>query len=167
MRKLLTLCALLILSACGFSPMYGNMGDSAIGAEDHLSFVAIANIPDREGVYLRNALIDRFHRNGPPIRNAYTLYVESLEETKRNLDITKSSDATRGQLIISAHISLQDNVTKETLLDRNIQSVTSYNILGSEFATRISEDNTRTNALDNLARQVEMHLNLYFKHQSD
>ena len=145
--------------------MYGNMDNDALGGEDFLSYVAIANIPDREGVYLRNALIDRFHRNGSPLRNAYTLSIQNLQESRRNLDITKSSDATRAQLIVSANIKLHDNITGEVLLDRNLQNIASYNILGSEFATRISRENTRLNALDGLARQIEMQLGLYFKRQ--
>ena len=38
-------------------------------------------------------------------------------------------------------------------------------ILGSEFATRVTEDNARQNALDDIARQVEMQLNLFFKRE--
>ncbi len=163
MKKLLSLSALLLLTACGFTPLYGNVGGDAIGTEDYLSYVAIDNIPDREGVYLRNALIDRFHRNGAPIRNAYLLNIREITEDKRGLDITKSSDATRGQLIISANVELRDNINGEIVFRRNLQSVTSYNILSSEFATRISEDNTRMNALDNLAEQIELQLTLYFK----
>lgn len=166
MRILLLLPIFLTLSACGFSPMYGTLGkDRSLGSENYMSYVAIANIPDREGQFLRNALIDRLHRNGTPIREAYTLYVENLEQSKRDLDITKNSNATRAQLLLSANIMLRDNVTGETLLERNVQSITSYNILGSEFATRISEDNTRLNALDDLARQIELQLNLYFNAQ--
>jgi LPS-assembly lipoprotein len=43
--------------------------------------------------------------------------------------------------------------------------ITSYNVLGNEFATRVTEDNARTNALDELARQAEMHTGLYFRRQ--
>lgn len=163
--RILSLLSLLILAACGFSPMYGNMNDNALGTEDFLSYVAIDNIPDRDGVYLRNALIDRFHRNGSPVRNAYTLRVINMDEKRRDLDITKSSNATRAQLIITATIELKDNVTGQAVLARNLQSITSYNILGSEFATRISRESSRENALDGLAQQIETHISLYFKRQ--
>ena len=83
--RILSLLSLLILAACGFSPMYGNMNDNALGTEDFLSYVAIDNIPDRDGVYLRNALIDRFHRNGSPVRNAYTLRVINMRSEERRV----------------------------------------------------------------------------------
>src|SRR5690606_16052602 len=53
--------ATLVLAACGFSPVYGTLGQGqSAAAEAYLSQVSIDNIPDREGQYLRNALIDRF-----------------------------------------------------------------------------------------------------------
>ena len=123
----------------------------------------IGNIPDREGQYLRNALIDRFYRSGRPVNAAYDLDIDRITETLVDLDITKSSDATRGQLKVQTRLKLIGRASGSVVLERDVRSITSYNILGSEFATRVTEDNARTNALDDLARQIEMQLNLYFK----
>ena len=60
-------------------------------------------------------------------------------------------------------MTLSDYETREVLLERNIHALSSYNILGSEFATRVSEQNTRENVLNDLARQIENHTVLYFK----
>lgn len=157
------LLVILLVSACGFHPVYGVNKYTAVGGETKLAQTYIDNIPDREGLYLRNALIDRFYRDGRPINPAYTLKVEPVREYLVDLDITKSDDATRGQLRLTTTIVLVDDKTGEVLLNRGLQSITSYNILGSEFATRVSEDNTRLNALDDLARQIEQQLALYFK----
>ena len=163
MKYFLTVFSLFVLAACGFQPVYGVNKYTATGTEDYLARIDIANIPDREGQYLRNALIDRFYRDGRPADPLYRLSVRPVHETLVDLDITKSSDATRGQLRLDTGMSLTDARTGEILLERNLRSVTSYNILGSEFATRVSEDNARTNALDDIARQIELQLNLYFK----
>ena len=50
----------------------------------------------------------------------------------------------------------------EALLKRSLSAVTSYNILDSQFTTRVAEDAARRQALDDLARQIETHLLLYF-----
>ena len=158
------LLSLSLLAACGFSPVYGNLGsDKDYGQEDLLSYVAIAEIKDREGQFLRNALIDRFYRHGRPTNPQFNLVISEIVETLRDLDITESSDATRGQLKLTTTMQLLDAKTGEELIARKLRSTTSYNILSSEFTNRVSEQNTRENALNDLARQIELQLNLYFK----
>ena len=163
MKNLILIFSLFILAACGFEPMYGRNIDERVGVENRLAKVQINNIPNREGQYLRNALIDRFYRAGRPDAAVYVLSVEPIIENLVDLDITKNSDATRGQLLLESDMALSNAKTGEVLLQRDLRAITSYNILGSEFATRVSEENARTNALEDLARQIELQLNLYFK----
>ncbi|MCB1532241.1 MAG: hypothetical protein KDJ35_05160 [Alphaproteobacteria bacterium] len=163
MRFLVALSFVLFLTACGFQPMYGKNKYTAIGVEEKLALVQIENIPDREGQYLRNELIDRFYRSGRPDNSRFSLQVRPVKENLIELDITTESDSTRGQLKMSSGFMLRDLKTNEVVLTRTIQAITSYNILSSEFSTRVSEDNARLNALQDLSRQIEQQLNLYFK----
>jgi len=163
MKRILPLIAILFLAACGFQPMYGKNQYEAVGVENRLALVNIANIPDREGQILRNHLIDQFYRSGRPDTPLYHLYVEPLRETIRDLDITATSDATRGQLRLDTRIHLTDKKTSKEVLVRNIRAITSFNILPSEFTNRVSEQNARENAIRDLAGQIERQLNLYFK----
>ena len=153
------------LAACGFEPMYGNAPttESSAVVSSELEQVSILNIPDREGQFLRNALIDRFYRTGRPVNPQYKLVVDKINETTTDLDITKSSDATRGQLKLVTSMRLESIETGKTLLTRRLTSIGSYNILGSEFANRVTEQNTRENALNDLARQIELQIGLYLK----
>lgn len=162
---LLLLISSLFLPSCGFHPQYGVNKYTSHGAEEHLALVHIEGIPDREGQYLRNALIDRFYRDGRPDKVAYMLNVEDIKESLIDLDITKDSDSTRGQLRLSTRMKLHKATSGELLLDRNLHAVTSYNILGSEFANRVAEQNARENALDDLAGQIELQIVLYLKRQ--
>ncbi len=166
-NKVLVLSAVLALTSCGFEPMYGNVRfneptpqEAAIEAQ--LENIAIGNIPDREGQILRNALIDRFYRNGRPQNPSYTVEIAKVRETTTDLDITKESDTTRAQLRLDVILALKDN-QGNTVLTRDLTSIGSYNILTSEFATRVSEDNMRENALNDLARQIELQVVLYLK----
>lgn len=146
------------LSACGFSPVY-NRGGQALPA---FGQIHIDGIPDREGQYLRNALMDRLYRGGRPADPVYTLKLSRIEEHKSELDVTKGSDATRAQLRLSAKMRLVDNASGKTVMQRDLSSTASYNILQSQFTTRVSEQNTRENVLDDLARQAETQLALFF-----
>lgn len=165
-RLLLVFAAVLPLSGCGFAPMYGDHAAPAGAANGAsaatLSNIVISNIPDRSGVYLRNALIDRFYTNGYPVNPAFTLSVEPVKEVQRDLDLTKSSEATRNQLTLSTTLKLYDaeDPTKPVLV-RPLSSINSYNVLESEFATRVTEDSARLSGLNDLARQIELNIVLY------
>lgn len=161
----LALFVLLSLSACGFTPLYGTGGKAGAPVAADLGSVYIENIPDREGQYLRNALIDRFYLSGRPDNAFYSLTVAPVQESLTDLDITKSSDATRAQLRLATVMILRDRGAGQILLERKLTSITSYNVLQSQFTTRVSESNARQNALDDLARQVEQQLALYFRRQ--
>ncbi len=165
--------SVLLLSGCGFQPVYGThrAAPSVAGAIPSqipsqttaraLSQIDIAIIPDRAGQMLRNDLIDRLYRGGYPANPVATLHIRKLEERKTELDLTKSSEATRAQLRISTKMKLIDSAG-QILLDRDLSTITSYNVLGSEFATRVSEEDARQNAIHDLARQVELNLSLYY-----
>ena len=150
------------LSACGFTPVYGDLSGIGYGNEDLMAYVQVANIPEREGQMLRNVLLDRINRKGYALDPHYRIEMSSLEESKTDLDITKDSDSTRGQLRLESMMTLRDVVSKEVLMRRGLYAITSYNILASEFSTRVTEQNARENAIIDLANQVEMQLNLYF-----
>lgn len=164
MKFLLTAFALLTLAACGFTPMYGSAaGSLGVSATEGLDHVEIAVIPDQSGVFIRNILTDHFYRDGYPSSPTHKLLVEKLDESIYNLDITRDSEATRKQIRITAVMTLQDNTTGAAVLTRSLIATTSYNVLGSQFTTRISESDAREAALADLARQIESQTALYFK----
>ena len=151
----------LTLSSCGFHPVHGKFSNDAGSTS---APVSIAIIPDREGQFLRNELIDRLHSDGKPSQTQYRLTIEKIHESDKELAITKSSEATRAQLRLKTRMILTDHTGKDVLL-RDLQAVTSYNVLKSEFATRVAENTARENALRDLARQTETQLNLFLNRQ--
>ncbi len=157
------LCAL-FLTACGFQPMYGELGaQKDVSVTAALNDIYIANIPEWEGQYLRNELIDRMYKGGAPADPHYTLKLKPVKERITDLDITKTADATRAQLRLESKMALVDNTTGKAVLSRDLLALTSFNVLEGRFTTRVSERAARENALNDLARQVELQLTLYFK----
>ena len=169
--KIFTISSLIFLSACGFSPVYGTGSQSSetknIGANNEASIKANLNkiqiniIPNREGQYLRNALIDNFYFTGAPQNPSYTLRVNKINESRYDFDITQDSEATRRQIKLKTSYVLINNKNNKTLLARNITAYASYNVLESEFSTLVTEQNARDNTLDDLARQIERGITLY------
>ncbi len=166
MKKTLFLVGLcLSLSACGFTPMYGTkfQDSNIVDIRSELANIEIANISNYEGQYLRNALMDRFYTNARPMESRYVLRIAAIQERITNLDITINSNATRAQLHLNTKMSLTDKQSGEVVLERNLSSTSGYNILTSEFATRVSEKNMRKNTLNDLAHQIETQIGLYLK----
>lgn len=130
--------------------------------QSELNNIEIGNIPDQQGLQLRNHLIDRFYHNGRPQDAAYKLQFTPIMESKTDLDLTKNASVTRSQLSVATSMSLIDQKTGKSLLSRAFSSSASYDILDSRFTTRVSEDNAEQNAIEDLARQVEQQLVLYF-----
>jgi LPS-assembly lipoprotein len=125
--------------------------------------VEIANIPDQSGQYLRNALMDRLYSAGRPANPRYTLTIAPITESETDLDTTKSSTATRTQLRLTTTMTLTEIASGKTVLTRDLTAVNSYNVLQSQFTTRVTEQDARQNSLDNIARQAEAQLALYFR----
>jgi LPS-assembly lipoprotein len=161
----LCLCLALPVAGCGFTPMYADKTDTA-GAPGALavarSTIFIANIPDRNGQYLRNQLIDRLYLDGRPADPAYTLTVTNLQQTTTNLGIRRDATATRAMYELDASMTLKDNASGKILLQRNVRAVGGYNELDNQFATLVSRQNLRDNMLQELSDTIVSQLDLYF-----
>ena len=85
MKLILALIALFV-SACGFHPVYGVNNTPPSGLKKNWPKRKSAASPDREGQYLRNALIDRFYREGRPANPRYSLDIGTItERTKTSI----------------------------------------------------------------------------------
>ncbi len=131
-----------------------------------LSQIQIGLIPDQEGQMLRNKLMDRFYQEGIPNNSTYSLQITPIQEQLRDLDITITSDTTRSQMKLTSSLVLTDLSTNQVVLRRSLKALSIYNVLGSEFATRVTERNARENAIEDMARQIERALVLYFQTSS-
>ncbi len=163
--KFIFLLSSLFLSSCGFSPMYGtssNAGETNTKAA--FNQISIAIIPDREGQFLRNALIDRLYSQGEPSNPKYQLLIKEIDENVSDFDLTLESSATRRQLKLTSTMTLIDQATSKPVLSRPLLAITSHNVLDSEFSTLVTEQSARDAALNDMARQIERQLALYFSH---
>lgn len=163
--RLLVALSLLFVAGCGFTPMYGSgaTGSSGLSTTQGLDQIDIDLIPDESGVYVRNILIDQFYQGGYPSSPRFRLNVSTIQEQIAYLDITVDSESTRRQITVRSTLQLIDLSTGATVLSRNVSAISSYNVIGSQFTTRVSENDAREGALADLARQIETQVALYLK----
>lgn len=152
--------AAVLLSACGFQPIYGTSRSSDSPVAAALNQVTIANIPDRQGQILRNRLIDRFYHNGRPTDPTHTLSI-TITATEIDLAIQKDATASRRQLNLNADYRLTDQQGRE-VQSGTARSIVSYNKLQAQYGTLASRDNALDRALQEVAEQITNRVSLYF-----
>lgn len=119
MRLLLVIGLCFGMAACGFQATYAPQRHSDAGktaVSSQLADIAVDIIPNREGQYLRNRLIDRFYKNGYPAAPNYRLSVSPVRQNIIEIGIDKDSTASRAQLRVTVDFALYDNKTNQIVL---------------------------------------------------
>ena len=61
-------------------------------------------------------------------------------------------------------LKLKEISTGKILMSRELIAVASYDVLGNEYTTLVTQESVRDNAINDLAQQIETQLALYFAH---
>ena len=151
----------LALSACGFTPLYGDVDSQAMSSVDRMAAIQISPLPDRTGQQMHNLLRDRLNPIGQPREPIYALSLR-ISESRTELGIRKDETATRANLNLTVQFILKSIQTGQSLYSGQVISVSSYNILTSPFATVFSEADARARALRENADSIRNRLGIYF-----
>lgn len=135
-------CCGLLLAGCGYRPLYGERGAAGESVVEELAQVRIEAIPDRIGQQLYNLLRERLNPRGKPAAPKYALKV-TLTEQRENLFLEKDETATRANLTLKADFTLTRIEDEEIIIKGLSRSVSSYDILASQFASVVSEEDAR------------------------
>lgn len=153
------LVAALATSACGFRPLYGDRSAASISAPE-LAAIQIDIIPNREGQLVRNSLLDKMQPRGAAAKPLYRLSV-GIGTARESLGVRTDDTATRGSLTMSASYKLTELTSNKPLMTGNSRAVSSYNILDSDFANVISEnDAIRRTAVD-LSEEIKTRVAIF------
>ncbi|MBV6634063.1 MAG: hypothetical protein KI792_13635 [Alphaproteobacteria bacterium] len=165
-RVILLIPALILLASCGFQPVYGTAGRDGGGptVQEQFADVRVAPIADREGQMLRNALIDQIYVDGIPQSAKYELVVQ-LSFRQVAIDIDRDDSMTRSQLTGTATANLMSRSNGQRLWSTVSQSITTFNVLDSPFATVVSERTAREQAIDQISDELVVRLGAYFATQ--
>lgn len=158
------LAVALLLSACGFRPLYGERANSA-SAVQHMAAIEIAPIPERVGQELQNQLRVRLNPRGAPANTRYRLLTR-LREVRTDLAIRDDASATLANLQLIANYTLHDAATNNVLYSGQSRFTASYNLVRSQFATLVAEDDARSRAVEAISDDMRVRLGIYFDRQA-
>lgn len=162
-----------LLTGCGFRPLYQETGNVFADGQSRdigpqLGLIRVAPIQDRSGQLLRNNLLDLLNPAGEPRAPRYVL-IADLSESRQNLAVERTAFATRANLRLNTTFQLIDLKNREQVLESENETVSSFNILTSEFATTQNEANARKLGLRQLSflmrQKIAVELKRYLRDQ--
>lgn len=158
------------VGACGFRPLYRkNASDPGVTRE--LAQIKIMNVRaeeaeyDRLGQQMQNLLRRRLTPDGAPQRPRYLLESE-LRVSRARTGIQITEEATRARLTVNSEFMLKDAATKAILYRGTEQSVNSYNVADSQFATLSAEKDAASRAVREISDSIRIRLAIFFERQN-
>ena len=144
--RLLVRCMSLIIGAlcltsCGFRPQLGYVPTEG----SFLSLVDIPSIPDQQGQFLHNHLMNRF----PPQCDVplYRFHI-TLQSSQRGVGIERDSTSSREQILTSATYQLVEGKTKRVVGKGVCRASAYFNLSKTQvFQVVSSEKNASTQSL--------------------
>jgi len=159
------------LAACGFQPLYMKESpDSGVAVD--LTRIRVLNVQtavpefDRLGQILHGMLVQRLNPDGTRSETIYRLETDLYVRRERT-GIQITEEATRARLTISARFTLIAPGKGGTLYSGTEQSVNSYNIVDSQFATLSAENDAARRAIREISEAIRLRLGLYFQRQGN
>ena len=138
-----------LLASCGWTPLYADRETGP--ADEDLRAIRIAPIPERIGQRLAIALRTALNPAGEPTPHRYLLHT-TLQTVRADLGVQSQGLATRGKLDVSATYVLSEIRSGAQLLANTIHVAESFENLGNEYASVVTEDDARPRSVEELLR---------------
>ncbi len=150
----------LSLAGCGFTPLYGENGVAGgPGVVAELAHVSIRQLPDRQGMRLRQVLREQLQPRGQEGAAQYDLDV-ALTTRVEELGVRKDATASRANFILSASFYLNEG--GQRVYGDRVQSTVSYNILDDQYATVTAQADAEERAIREAGQAIKTRLAVYF-----
>ncbi len=162
-RAAVLAAAAISLAGCGFRPLYA-VGTTPDGMSSYFGQVYVDPIPGRQGVHLRNQLLDAMTPDGTPTNAAYNLNVQ-LSDTKEGLAIQENTQITRYNYTLTAKYELRDAVSNEVLDKGTARAIAAYNVVDSQFGTQAAERDAQERAAREVGEDIRLRIGLYFENR--
>ena len=156
----------LILSSCGFRPVYGPAGEKASSPVDQLANIRIEPLQDRDGQQLHNYLRDRLNPNGQPMQPAYRLEV-LLSSSSDVVAFREDATATRTNLTLRSKFVLRSVEDGRALYSDQVEIITSYNLLDAAYPTIVARSDAVERGLLELSDDITLRLAVYFSAEGE
>ena len=158
----------LVLAGCGFQPLYSERATAGTeaGVGEDLAAIEVGLIPDRAGQLLRFELQSAFAQVGEAPAPRWRLDV-GLHERGFGTVIALEDTVVRANLATDATFQLIDLSEDAPVYRNRVSSVSGYNIVRSDYATLVAEDDARRRNVEQLKDLIRLDLAALFARAAD
>ena len=161
----LALAPVLLLSGCGFRPLYGSYGANP-GAQRIFTSIYVPPIPtERVGYQLRNSLMDLLQASPSPSGAIYQLNID-LHETREGVAVDPNASITRYNYTLLVHYVLIDIRTTKVITKGTQSTLSAYDVMPSSstsaYSTLMARQDAQKRAAEDIAYRIRLDLGVYF-----
>ncbi|MDR1691681.1 MAG: LPS assembly lipoprotein LptE [Rickettsiales bacterium] len=164
MKKLAVFAVMIILSACGWTPVY-SQGDNGIIKETEQ--IAIAPLDGKSGIIAREKLRDQLSPYGLTNNPKYSLTFSNMKVTYEKRGIRPDGTPTWGTVITVVDFKLTQLSDNKVLIEEKEYAFTSYNILDNVYSATVAEEQAAIRGAKMIADQIATRIMAYFKDKSN
>lgn len=151
----------LVLSGCGFHPMYG-AGSTGLSTVNDLASVSVNAPGTRVGRALKFDLLDTMNGTGDqPTSPAYILQLNPTNYSQ-NLAIQQNASVTRANYVLVVPFTLTSVETGKIVYRATARGRSSYNRVESEFANLSAADFAAERTAKSVAADIKTQIGVYF-----
>lgn len=158
--RLFTFLSLLLVSACGISPLYLTQGQETTNLT---AAVEIQPIADYEGYLLQNYLSDGLNPKKMVAPKKYRLNVHLNMPNISDQNIQNDNFSSRERMTLSVSYRLTDIQTGQTVISTTASATGAYNVATDPYSTWMAQKKVRENLVKMLADRITLHVISFVK----
>jgi LPS-assembly lipoprotein len=151
----------LATSACGFHPLYGEIGNKPGGQAVFGSIYVDPIAGERIGYEFRNNLIQLLSGSAKPDGAIYRLKVTITQGTE-GIAVEPDASITRYNFNLIAHYALSNIHTGAVVNSGAEATLSEYDVVSSPYSTLVAQKSAQQRATQDLANRIRIDLAVYF-----
>ena len=149
------------LSACGFTPLYGNL-DGSTSTNAELQTISIRPLEGRTGQLLTNHLAEKFYTNNTTGDEKFELII-IIEENVDRYGFNQDRSTTREGYTLKTRFKLLNISSGEEVTQGLTTQNTSYDVVQSDFSNASAKQDALERMLLETAQRITILLSTHFK----
>jgi len=160
-RFVLVLALAVPAGACGFHPLYGEIGSQRAG-QAVFNSIYVDPIPgERIGYQLRNNLIEQLQGAAVPQDALYRLVVTTTQGLE-GIAVEPDASITRYNFNLVAHYVLSNIHTGAIIKSGDESTLSEYDVVSSPYSTLVAQQAAERRATEDIAGRVRVDLAVHF-----
>ena len=153
----------LVLSGCGFEPLY--VQQKRVVMEPELASIKVLPIKEHIGQLLEWSLKNALNPDGRAVTPRYALHV-NLILRQDFLAIDPEAVSTRGSVTGIAKVTLTSLDGRTTYYKGDVQSVADYNIIPDAYASQVGQSSAQKRIVEDISTEIQTRLALYIRQRT-